>query len=364
MIRVLQMVGSLNVGGSQAMLLNLYRNIDREKIQFDFVIDHPDQLYYAEEVKSMGARIYTVPRFNGINAGTVMRAWDKLFTEHPEYKVFHTHVPSYAAMFLHVAKKHGLKTLAHGHTASNGDGLVKIIKTAMQFPVRYQVDVRMACSDKAAEALFGKNTDYVFLPNAVDIDRFAANAETREKYRREMGIDDKYVVGHVGRLSEAKNHKLLIDAFAELLEKRNDAHLLLVGDGELRGEIESRIHELKIEDHVTMTGNRNDVAELMQAMDIFAFPSLWEGLPVTLVEAQTAGLPCVISDTISKDVDVSPLIKRLPIDSSDVWAEELAKEHEKMNVTEQVRNAGFDVRVAVRTLTELYMKLGGTEYSG
>ena len=362
MIRVLQMVGSLNIGGSQTMLMNLYRNIDREQIQFDFVLDHPDQLYFADEVKALGGRIFTVPRFNGKNAVEVKKAWDALLTEHPEFDVFHTHVPSYASLFIPVVKRHGLKTIAHGHTATNGSGMTGLIKSVMQFPLRYQADVLMSCSDKAGRTLFGsavKSDKYVFLPNAVDLERFAFCPEKREEYRSALGLEEKYVVGHVGRFDEPKNHGFLLEAFALLRKTKPAAHLLLVGDGPRRGMIEEKISKLDIADAVTLTGSRKDVDALLQAMDIFAFPSLWEGLPMTLVEAQAAGLPCVISDRISTDVDISPLVTRLPIDDPEIWAEELSKEHPRQDVTEDIIRSGFDIKSSVEKISKLYLTLAG-----
>lgn len=365
MIRVLQMIGSLGLGGSQSMIMNIYCNIDRSKIQFDFVLSHtgPGHEYFVEEAKSLGARIFETPTFNGLNSALIRRTWDKFFTEHPEYKVMHIHLTSFASVYIPVAKKHGVKVIVHSHSISSGGGLMGAYKDYLQRPLRDQADVLMACSADAAVWLYGRDVfqrdNYVFLPNAVELDKFAPNDALREQYRRELGLEGKYVVGHVGRFFEPKNHPFLIKVFAKLLEKRPDAHLLLVGDGENRTKAAEQISSLGIESAVTMTGNRNDVAGLMQAMDIFAFPSLWEGLPVTLVEAQAAGLPCIISDRISKDTDLTPLIKRLPIDSADEWAQELSREHEHMLVTEEVRRSGFDIKGSVQKISEIYTTLAG-----
>lgn len=176
MVRILQMIGSLNVGGSQTMILNLYRNIDRDKIQFDFVLDHPDERYFAADAEALGARIYSLPGFTGFNAHEVKKAWDAFLTEHPEHKVLHSHVRSYASLYLPVAKKHGLRTIIHSHNTSNGSGISSLVKHLMQKPLRDQADVLMACSREAGEWLFGKEAcardNYIFLPNAVDTRRF------------------------------------------------------------------------------------------------------------------------------------------------------------------------------------------------
>ena len=365
MIRILQMIGSLGVGGAQTMIMNIYRNIDRSKIQFDFVLSHtgPGHEYFVEEAKSLGARVFETPTFNGLNAAIIRRTWDQFFTEHPEYKVLHIHLTSFASIYVPVAKKHGVKVVVHSHNTSSGSGLMGKYKDYLQRPLRNQADVLMACSADAAVWLYGRDVfqrdNYVFLPNAVELDKFAPNEALREKYRREMGLEGKLVVGHVGRYSEQKNHPFLIKAFAKLHEKNPDSQLLLVGDGENRAKASEQISALGIENAVTMTGNRSDVGGLLQAMDVFAFPSLWEGLPVTLVEAQAAGLPCVIADNISKDVDLTPLITRLPIDSADEWARELLRKRERMNVIEEVRRSGFDIQGSVQKISEIYTTLAG-----
>ncbi len=235
MVRILQMIGSLNVGGSQTMILNLYRNIDREKIQFDFVLDHPNERYFAADAEALGARIYNLPGFTGFNAHEVKTAWDSFLTAHPEYKVLHSHVRSYASLYLPVAKKHGLKTIIHSHNTSNGPGVSSVVKQLMQRPLRDQADVLMACSREAGEWLFGKEAcerdNYIFLPNAVDTRHFRLPESVREKYRAEFKMTDKLVIGHVGRFQPAKNQSFLLDAFKLVHDRKPDSALLLVGDG-------------------------------------------------------------------------------------------------------------------------------------
>ena len=361
MIRVLQMIGSLNVGGSQTMIMNIYRNIDRTKMQFDFVLDHPAETYFAEDVKAMGAKIYTMPMFNGTNAAEVKREWDNFFYMHPEYKVLHSHVRSYASLYLPIAKKHGVKTIIHSHNTSNGSGAVALAKNALQFPLKKQADILMACSTEAGRWLYGEkamNSDkYIFMPNAVDTQRFSLDENKRAAARKMLGFENELVIGHVGRFSEAKNHEFLIEAFARLHAKRPDSKLLLIGEGALQRAAAEKAVALGVAEDVIMTGNRNDVPELLSAMDVFAFPSKWEGLPVTLIEAQAAGLPCLISNTISTDVDVSPLVKRLPIDSADLWAEEMLKPLAKQDVKDYIAKAGFDVKVSAVQMYELYKRL-------
>ena len=361
MIRVLQMIGSLNVGGSQTMILNIYRNIDRTKMQFDFVLDHPNETYFAEDVKALGAKIYTMPGFNGSNAAEIKRDWNNFFYMHPEYKVLHSHVRSYASLYLPVAKKHGVKTIIHSHSTSNGTGAMAMAKNALQYPLKKQADILMACSTEAGRWLYGEKAmqsdKYVFMPNGVDLERFSYNAEARKRLRKELGLEGKFVVGHVGRFMADKNHGFLVEAFAKLHEQEPNSTLLLVGEGALQLQTAQKAVQLGVAEDVIMTGNRNDVAELLSAMDVFAFPSIREGLPVTLIEAQAAGLPCLISENVSPDVDVSKLAKRLPIDAPERWAEEMLKKQERMDVKTDIIKAGFDVKDSAKKMQELYTKL-------
>ena len=363
MIRVLQMIGSLGVGGSQTMILNIYRNIDRTKMQFDFVVDHTDPYhsYFVEEVKAMGAKVYAMPGFNGANAAEIKREWNNFFYLHPEYKVLHSHVRSYASLYLPIAKKHGVKTIIHSHSTSNGSGAMAMAKNAMQFPLKKQADILMACSTEAGLWLYGdkacKSDKYVLMPNGVDLERFSYNEEARNRLRKELGLEGKFVVGHVGRYLPDKNHAFLLEAFAKLREKQPNSALLLVGEGGAQLEAAQTAVQLGVAEHVIMTGNRSDVPELLSAMDVFAFPSIREGLPMTLIEAQSTGLPCLISDRISPDVDISPLIKRLPIDDAERWAWEMLGEHKRMDVKDDIRKAGYDIKESAKKMAELYRKL-------
>ena len=361
MIRVLHMIASLDVGGSQTMVMNLYRNIDREKIQFDFVIDHPDETYFADEIRSLGGRVHTLPAFHGTNAGEIKRDWGNFFYTHPEYHILHSHTRSYASLYLPVAKAHGVKTIIHSHSTSTGGGVKGAVKSVLQLPLRYQADVLMACSRDAGEWLYGKRAceseRFILLPNGIDLSRFTSDAGTRGRYRRELGLEGRFVIGHVGRFYDVKNHTFLLDVFQKVLEREPDARLLLVGVGPLQRQTAQKAVALGVADQVIMTGNRDDVPELLSAMDVFAFPSLWEGLPMTAVEAQAAGLPCVLSDTITREVAVSPLVEYLPLGDASQWADALLTRRPRQDVSDAIRRAGFDIRSSAKRLTELYTRL-------
>ena len=344
------------------MVMNLYRNIDHNKIQFDFIIHTLEKQAYYQEIIDMGGRVYHFPAFNGKNIFLLKKKWAQFFTEHMEYKILHSHVRSYASLYIPIAKKYGLKTIIHSHSTSNGKGASAIIKKILQFPLRYQADYLMACSNEAGQWLYGKRAckskNYIFLSNAIDIKKYRFSNKISIEYRKKMNLENKFVIGHVGRFHEAKNHGFLLDIFALVCKKRSDAILLLIGDGDLRESIKDKVHSLKLDNNVILAGSRDEVPQLLQAMDIFVFPSLWEGLPVTVVEAQAAGLPCLISDNITTDVDLSKLVMRLPINDPCVWAEAVLNTNTKrLDVTSEIRRAGFDVKNSVENLTKFYYSM-------
>ena len=366
-IRVLQMIGSLNIGGSQAMIINLYKAIDRTKIQFDFILDHPEACSLVPVVEALGARIYTMPSFNGKNVKEIQKAWSSFFKKHTEYKILHSHVRSYASIYIPIAKKYGLKTIIHSHSTSNGSGISSLVKMILQYPLRFQADYFFGCSHEAGEWLFGrkivKSDRYFMLQNAIDTNLYVQNTSIRESYRKEIGVQDKKVFLHVGRLHPSKNHSFLLSIFSEYVKKEDNSILLVVGDGELRTEIENQIKELNLQKFVRLLGARNDVPNLMQAADCFLFPSKWEGLPVTVVEAQAAGLPCLVSDTVTKDVNVSSLVKNISIiHGVQPWINAIAEtSFSKTNVMDKIIAAGFDISSSARWLSEFYLELNKNE---
>lgn len=277
-IRVLHVIGSLNIGGSQTMIMNIYRNIDRNKIQFDFIVDHENELYFADEIKRLGGKIYFMPKFKGINLVQIVHYWNKFFRQHPEYKIMHSHVRSYATIFFYIAKKYDVYRIIHSHSTSNGKGIKALIKKILQFPLRYQADYFFACSKEAGKWLYGdkiiKTDKFKELNNCIDIERYSPNKEIRNIYREKLNIQDKTVIGHIGRFHKAKNHDKLLAVFAEYKLINDNAILLLIGDGEERKNIECKILGLGIKEDVILLGNRNDIPELLQTMDLFVFPSI------------------------------------------------------------------------------------------
>lgn len=365
-IRVLHMIGSLGIGGSQAFVMNLYRKMDRNQIQFDFIADSRDNAYYAREIEELGGKIFYFPKFNGTNYFKIKSTWKNFFSDHKEYKILHSHVRSYASLYIPIARSYGVKTIIHSHTTSNGSGIASIAKAILQYPLRYQADYFVGCSAEAGKWLFGKkvveSNRYFAIPNAIDAEAYRFNPDIRRKYRAELGLCDETTYIHVGRFHPAKNHAFLLNLFAQIHKQNEHTKLILVGDGDLRNEIESQIRTLQIESAVILTGNRSDVANLLQAADCFLLPSRWEGLPVVAVEAQAAGLPCFLSETITRDINISPLVHYVSIDNGpEPWLQALRDaDTSRKNVLSQIKDAGFDVNSTVAWLQDFYSGLIGS----
>lgn len=368
-IRILQVLGRLDRGGAETMLMNLYRHMDRNRIQFDFVLHTREECDYCEEVRRLGGRIYSVPAFRGTNPIAYRAAWKRLFREHPEYRVLHSHIRSSAALYLGIAGKYGLITIIHSHNTSSGSGISAAVKNLMQLPLRYQADYLFACGRRAGEWLYGKKAcaggKFRLVPNAIEINRFLFDETARAGVRAEMGAGDRLVLGHVGRMERQKNHKFLIEIFEAVHRKRPDSVLWLAGTGILEEELRRTAREKGLAGSVLFLGSRGDVPRLMQGMDCFVFPSLFEGLPVTLVEAQTAGLPVAASDRITDETDVTGLVCRKPLeDGAESWAEtvlKLARERDggragdREMVSRAVKRAGYDIETGSRELEAFYI---------
>lgn len=363
-IRIVHNIASLHLGGSQAFVMNMYRNIDRSKVQFDFVVTPETKEGFYDEITNLGGKIFTCPRYKGTNHIQYNKWWDDFFNKHPEYKVIHGHVRSTASIYLKIAKRHGLVTIAHSHSTSNGNGISAIVKRIMQLPIRKQADYLFACSDKAGKWLYGEKAitqqNYYMIPNGVDLKRFKFDVNKRNQMRMTLGIkEDIMILGHIGRLSTPKNHKFLLNVFNQYHKINSNSKLLLVGDGELFDSIKQHINKLDINDAVIMTGSKQNTEDYYQIMDIFLFPSLWEGLPVSVVEAQANGLQCIISDVITHDVDLTALIQYLPLDEK-LWLGAIIEAHKRKRIgltsEDRVRLQPFDAITVANKLQEFYLK--------
>jgi len=366
-MRVLQVLGRLNRGGAESMIMNLFRNVDREKVQFDFVIHTDKHCDFTDEVLSLGGRIYSAPRYNVKNHLVYKKWWNNFFREHPEYKVIHGHMYSIASIYLKIAKKYGLVTISHSHTSSQKAGFNGVVKRIIQAPLKNIPDWLFACSDNAGRWLYGENIgkrkNYILLKNAIETENYVYSTDVSKKIRNEFNIEDKFVMGHIGRMFPAKNHPYILEVFKVFHQKNLNSVLLLVGDGPSRKEIEERAEALGIKDKVIFTGVRGDVNEILQAMDCFVFPSFYEGLPVTVIEAQAASLPCFISDTITEEVCVTDLVTRHSIkDNPKIWVDKIQERtssFKRVDKTKEIIDSGYDIKATSKWLQNFYIEKAG-----
>ena len=383
-IIVLHVGGRLDIGGAESRIMDLYRNIDREKVQFYFMQHTADRCAFQDEVERLGGKVYHVPRFNVKNYFSYKKAWENFFKSHPEIKVVQGHMTSTAAIYLPIAKKAGVEiTIAHARSAGVDPGLKGKMTRFLRRELFQKCDYRFTCSDMAGESVFGDQKDVrrkaTFIPNAIDVDKFKFDEETRNQIRYELGIEDDFVVGHVGRFSHMKNHKYMLEILEQCiaLEKEQElpeTKLMFLGDGEMKEEIMELAVARGISSRVLFMGNKRDVYRYYQAMDFFLLPSLYEGLPGTAVEAQASGLPGIMSDSVTAEAVVTELIQMRSIkEDAYMWAKEILKVssevavHQKGTDTykvntknrsqyaDKVRKASFDVQEQAKRMQEFYI---------
>ncbi|NHM29288.1 glycosyltransferase family 1 protein [Neobacillus terrae] len=359
-IRILHVVVNMNRGGAETLIMNLYRNMDRSKVQFDFLTCREG--VFDSEIKELGGTIHRIPYIEAGHFGYI-RSLNMFFSNNNDYTIVHSHLNKMSGFVVRAAKKHGIPyCISHSHNTSGEGGiLAKSYKWYSGMFISSNTDYTFACSHTAAKWLFGKSNEAKLLNNGIELEKFSYSPDIRLLKRRELGISDQLVIGHVGRFTKQKNHKFLIEVFAEFVKRRPDSILLLCGDGVLRKDIENRVIELNIQDKVKFLGVRSDINQLLQAFDIFLFPSLHEGLPVTLIEAQAAGIPCLISDEITNEVDLGlGLMEFLQLKSKDLWVTKLEKF--KVNKIERqtsklkiLRDRGYDIKNTAKWLQDFYI---------
>lgn len=360
-MRILHVLGKLDIGGAENLMMNVYRRIIHQGIQFDFVVHSNDGLYF-DEIQNLGGRIYCCPAYCGINHFEYKKWWKNFFVDHSEYQIVHTHIRSTASIILKIARDRGLRTLAHAHSTSNGGGVKGIIKNILQKGVVKYTDIALVCSEDAGVWQFGKNyrkrCQVITVKNGIDVELYHRSEEQKRQSKELLLLQDYFVVGHVGRIVKAKNHEFLLQVFLEIKKRKDNAKLLLVGSGELECNIKAITEELGLSDSVIFCGERKDVPELLKAMDVFVFPSLWEGFGLSALESQAVGLPTFVSDRVPESICVTSLAHRIPLSSTaGEWAETILSYSSSIDDTasEQIVSLGYDINSTVRTLSEIYL---------
>ncbi len=348
--------------GIETMLMNFYRHTDRDKIQFDFLANKPKPGDYDDEIAKMGGRVFVSPGYK--NFKRYLDFMTGLFKKYPEYKILHTHNGSLMLYALISAKTNNIPVrIAHAHATAIPFDFKNGIKMCMKPMIKYVATDYWGCSDAAGEFYFTKkrwNKHNELIHNAIDVDNFAFNASARQRIRKEFGLGDKFVVGHVGRLTWQKNQKKLIDIFARLHKLEPSSQLVMVGTGELEEKLKKQARDLGISDAVTFTGMQTNVNEWYSVFDVFVLSSWYEGLPVVGIEAQAADLPCVFTDTITPEVKVTDGVSFLGLDDdASVWADKILKSrtHDRVSRFDELKKAGYDIKTEALRMQELYLEL-------
>lgn len=367
-IRILNLFTIMNRGGAETMVMNYYRNVDRTRVQFDFMVHRQERGAYDDEIEAMGGKIYRMSPIHPGKIGRYKKELKLFFDEHPEYSIIHSHMSELGYYAFREAKAHHVKcTVCHAHNAPHfkdetlSEKLKDIMRWRLKHKVRKYNDHMFVCGMDAGKWLFGKfrKRRFVMMNNAIDAGNFRWDAERAEMLRREWELDGKFVVCNVGRFNAQKNHNFLIDIFNLIHYHYPDSVLLLAGDGDLEERIKAKAEGLGLSDCVRFLGIRSDINDILLASDVFLFPSLYEGLPVTLVEAQASGIKCVISDAvpndclITKNVDVVSLEK-----TPGEWASavlEYSGGYRRRDMFKTIVEKGFDIRENAAWLEEFYI---------
>ena len=296
-IRILHIVTNMSYGGLENLLMNYYRHIDRDRIQFDFLTHVEIHQDFEEEIASLGGKLYRLPKLNPFSR-SYRSALHVFLAAHPEYRIVHSHLDCTAGIPLQAAQKQGVPLrIAHAHSSSQNHNLKYLIKLYCRHSIPKYATHLFACGEKAGDWMF-RGSPYTVMRNAIAVSDFTYRRELAVKIKAELGIADSFVIGHVGQFRREKNHCFLIRIFHQILQTAPNCVLLLVGKGPEMAPAKALAQELGIEKQILFLGARGDIPQLMQAMDVFVLPSIYEGLPVTMVEAQAAGLPCFISDRV------------------------------------------------------------------
>ena len=362
-IRVLQIVATMGMGGIENFLMNLYRSIDKKKVQFDFLILNMDNNFFENEIESLGGKIHKIesPRKSGYFK--FIKNLKKFFLENQNYSAVHCHYNILNGIILNQAYKYGVKLLiSHSHSTNSGNNILKkICLSYSKFLLGKICSRKFACSKNAGIWLYGKKSNFEIVCNGINSLKYKYNNEIKERKKKELDIlEDKIVIGHIGTFREVKNHNFLIDIFFELHKKNKNYKLILVGDGDLKKKIKDKVDKLSLSKEVIFLGIRNDVNELLQIFDIFLLPSLYEGLPVSLVEAQATGLKCFISANITKEIDFGlDLIEFINLNKSALeWANiiEENRNYKRESKLEFIQKKGYDIKKTSEELIKIYLK--------
>lgn len=361
-IRVLIVDGKLISGGAEAFIMNVYRHIDRNVIQFDFLVHYKDRFFYDDEVERLGGKIFRLSFRNDHNIIKYIHELKIFFNSHKEYDVVWGHMDGLAPIYLKIAKTCGMKcTIAHSHIDHSEKTFKGVIKSLLRRNISKYADYRFACSSLSGKYLFGKG-DFHVIPNAIDVKKFSFNGSVRNRIRDINKWNESIVIGHVGRFFSQKNHSFIIEVFRHIAQLNDKFVLCLCGDGDDRVNIEKKVKEYGLSDKVLFTGSIHNINEYYQAFDLFILPSLYEGLPVSGIEAQTSGLKCIFSDTITPEACfIKDNVTYLPItpNSEILWANKIIElsNYTRKDMSMVICDKGYSIDYLAKKLTIFFTTL-------
>lgn len=363
-IHVLCVVSTLDRGGAETMIMNLFKEIDRNLVIFDFVKHTDKEGEYEKEILALGGKIFRAPRYKIYNTIQYNSWWSNHLKNHPEHQIVHGHFFTISAVYFKTAKRLNRITIGHSHATPREMSTVygkmkQIIENYLISRIEKYADYCMACSNEAGKWLF-PNKPFVVLKNAIDINKYVYQPNVGMEVRKELGLGESFVLGAIGTIKEVKNPYGIIAILNEVLKEIPDTRLLWVGnDGGLKKAVEIKLGEMNISKQVVFTGVRADVNRLLQAMDVFIMPSLNEGIPLAGIEAQAAGIPCLFSNSISRDVAITDLCSFLPLSDLTAWKKSIIKAHgeKRKDEREKLVAAGYDVHITAAWLQDFYSKM-------
>lgn len=364
MIRVLHTLHSMNRGGAENAIMNYYRHIDREKIQFDFLLTASNPCDFEDEITNLGGHIFRIPELTLSRPWHYINAINAFFKRNPEYRIVHAHTSSKSAVPLAIAKSNHIPIrIAHSHNTRSESGFRGIVRDVLKLPLKHYATHFLSCGIEAAKWLYGKDAyasgKVTLFPNVIEAKRFDFSPNIRTKIRHALNIQSgTTVIGCTARFNNQKNIPFAIDVFEKIAQKNPDSILMLIGDGELRPMIIAKINQLNLQDKVIMTGVVSNVYEYEQAMDIYLMPSLFEGLPLSVVEAQISGLRCYVSTGVPIEVDKTGLVSFISLDKSpSYWADEILHSihYQRQSHLSDIRSAGYDAETSAINLQQFYI---------
>lgn len=365
-IRVLHENVVMDMGGIENLLMNVYRNIDRDRVQFDFMVHRDKDAYFDKEIEELGGKIYKCSPFNPFKHFKYMGDINHVLSEHKDYNIIHAH--SELNMWpLKVAKNRGIPVrISHSHSTREIKDLKWIFMKYEKLFLKNQCTNLFACSKPAAKWLYGERAveenKVTYIKNGIKVEDFKFDIDIRNRVKKELKLENSFIIGHVGRFMKEKNHKFMLEIFKELKKLKNNAVLVLVGEGELEEEIKQKAKDMGIYKDIRFLGVRNDVKYLMQAMDVFLFPSFYEGLGIVLIEAQALGLISVVSENIPEEAFITDLVHKISLkNSADYWAKKIIDiylENSKKRIGRQkdIINAGYDIVSTAKFLEDFYLE--------